>query len=47
VTVTAAAVIAGFMLSWPLKAVSDAPQAEITPGVMASEIPAADANVSN
>jgi eukaryotic-like serine/threonine-protein kinase len=47
VVVTAAAVIAGFMLSWPLKAVSDSPQAEITPGVMASEVPAGEANLSN
>jgi serine/threonine protein kinase len=47
VAVTAAAVIAGFMLSWPIEAVSEAPQAEITPGVMASEIPADEATLSN
>ncbi len=43
VAVTIAAVLAGFVISWPLKAVVEAPQAEVTPGVMASEVPADEA----
>lgn len=38
VAVTAAAVLVGFALSWPLSA-ADPPQAEVIPGVMASEVP--------
>jgi serine/threonine protein kinase len=40
VAVTIAAILAGFALSGPLQSVTDGPQAEVTPGVMASEVPA-------
>jgi hypothetical protein len=40
VAVTIAAILAGFALSRPLQSVIEGPQAEVTPGVMASEVPA-------
>ncbi|CAN5792755.1 hypothetical protein BH23ACT10_BH23ACT10_28130 [soil metagenome] len=48
VAVTVAAILAGFALSWPLQEVSDGPQGEVTPGVMASEVPQGErVDVSN
>lgn len=44
VAVTIAAVLAGFGLSCSYQAMSDGPQAEVVPGVMASEVPDAGAN---
>ncbi|MBW3604330.1 MAG: serine/threonine protein kinase [Actinobacteria bacterium] len=42
IAVTIAAVLTGFAMSWPLQSVSEGPQAEVTPGVMASEVPAGE-----
>lgn len=38
IAVTVGAVVVGFALSWPLRTPADAPQADVTPGVMASEV---------
>jgi serine/threonine protein kinase len=38
ISVTVAAAVAGFVFSWPITAMSKPPKAEITPGVMASEV---------
>lgn len=47
IAVTIGAVAAGFALSWPLHAQPDTPQADITPGVMASEVAPDTADTSN
>lgn len=38
--ITIAAAVLGFAASWPIKAVTSTPQAEVIPGVMASEVDA-------
>jgi len=38
VAITVGAMLVGFAMSWPLKTMSSAPQADVVPGVMASEV---------
>ena len=47
VAATVGAIVAGFVLSWPLRTQVEPPQAEITPGVMASEVAPDTADTSD